>query len=365
MLVLDLEHAHRLALAELGPEVLLLALAVVRDHRVRGLEDRVRRAVVLLERDRLRLAEVALELEDVADVGAAEGVDRLVRVADGADVPVLLREQLEQPVLRVVRVLVLVDEHVAERLLPALARLGEALEHLDGEHQQVVEVDRVRGEQPPLVELVHLGDGLVVERRDALGVLVRADQLVLRVRDLRVDAARDEALRVALELLEALLDEPHLVGLVVDREVRCGSRAAGASRRRIRPQAAWKVRIQIARATGPSRSLEPLAHLAGGLVREGDREDLVRLHAAGVDQVRDAVGEHARLARAGAGDDEQRAFGREDGLPLGRVQVGEVLLGRRDGHPPMLATGEPGDVRKNSIRSTGHFRRTTGRARAS
>ena len=31
VLVLDLDHAHRLALAELGPEVLLLALAVVRD----------------------------------------------------------------------------------------------------------------------------------------------------------------------------------------------------------------------------------------------------------------------------------------------------------------------------------------------
>ena len=74
--------------------------------------------------------------------------------------------------------------------------------------------------QPLLVQLVHLGDGLVVERLDAARVLVRADQLVLRVRDLRVDAARDEALRVALELLEALLDEADLVGLVVDREVR-------------------------------------------------------------------------------------------------------------------------------------------------
>ena len=36
VLVLDLDHPHRLALAELRPEPLLLALAVVRDHRVRG-----------------------------------------------------------------------------------------------------------------------------------------------------------------------------------------------------------------------------------------------------------------------------------------------------------------------------------------
>jgi hypothetical protein len=35
-----------------------------------------------------------------------------------------------------------------------------------------------------------------------------------------VDAARDEPLRVAVELLQALLDDPDLVGLVVDREIR-------------------------------------------------------------------------------------------------------------------------------------------------
>ena len=168
----------------------------------------------------VRAGEVALELEDVADVGAAEAVDRLVRVADHEDVAVLLGEELEQAVLGVVRVLVLVDEDVAERLLPLLARLREALEDVDREQEQVVEVDGVRGEEALLVEVVDLGDGLVVEARDALGVLVRADERVLRVRDLRVDAARREALRVALELLEAALHEADLVGLVVDREVR-------------------------------------------------------------------------------------------------------------------------------------------------
>jgi hypothetical protein len=55
--------------------------------------------------------------------------------------------------------------------------------------------------------------------------------------------------------------------------------------------------------------------------------------------VRDAVREDARLAGARAGDDEQRPFGGEDGLPLSRVQVGEIGLGRSDWHaPPMLAT---------------------------
>ena len=128
VLVLDLDDLHRLALAEVGEQALRLAVAVVLDHRVRGAEDRVRRAVVLLERDRPGAGEVALEVEDVVDVRAAEAVDRLVGVADREHVPVLGREQLQQAVLGVVRVLVLVDEDVAEGVLPVGEGLREALE---------------------------------------------------------------------------------------------------------------------------------------------------------------------------------------------------------------------------------------------
>ena len=78
--------------------------------------------------------------------------------------------------------------------------------------------------------------------------------------------------------------------------------------------------------TDAEQVVEPLSHLAGGLVREGDREDLVRFRADRVDQVRDAVGQDARLPRAGAGDDKQRSFRGEHGLALGRVEVGEVAL---------------------------------------
>ena len=51
----------------------------------------------------------------------------------------------------------------------------------------------------------------------------------------------------------------------------------------------------------------------------------------------DAVREDARLPRACAGDHEQRTLGREDGVALGLVEVGEVALRGRDGHLPMLA----------------------------
>ena len=48
--------------------------------------------------------------------------------------------------------------------------------------------------------------------------------------------------------------------------------------------------------------------------------------------MRDAIREDARLPRARAGDDEERSLGRENGLALGLVEVGEVALRGRDGH---------------------------------
>ncbi|MBG9885474.1 hypothetical protein ABE10_02500, partial [Bacillus toyonensis] len=64
--------------AAIAPQLLVLAVEVVADHGVRGGEDVLRRTVVLLQEHHLGAGEVPLELADVADVGAAEGIDRLV-----------------------------------------------------------------------------------------------------------------------------------------------------------------------------------------------------------------------------------------------------------------------------------------------
>ena len=47
-----------------------------------------------------------------------------------------------------------------------------------------------------------------------------------------------------------------------------------------------------------------LAHFERGLVREGERGDVLRLEAPAFDQVRDFLRDHARLAAAGAGEHE-------------------------------------------------------------
>ena len=80
----------------------------------------------------------------------------------------------------------------------------------------------------------------------------------------------------------------------------------GASRRSSRAHSAWNVEIHIARQSMSEQRLDALAHLLGRLVGEGDGEDLVRTRESLGDQIGDAMRDDARLARARAGEDQQR-----------------------------------------------------------
>ena len=71
--------------------VLPLRAMLFDDDAGGGVEDVAGRAVVLFELDDPRAGKVALEIEDVVDVRAAEAVDRLILVADRDDVPPLAR----------------------------------------------------------------------------------------------------------------------------------------------------------------------------------------------------------------------------------------------------------------------------------
>ena len=129
-------------------------------------------------------------------------------------------------------------------------------------------------------------------------------------------AAGREALGVDPELVEAALDQPPRVGLVVDRELARVAEPRAASARSIRAQAAWKVITHIARTRRPTSSsarsrISPAALLVNVIARIS-----FGCARVGGDQVGDPVGEHAGLARAGAGQDQQRPVAVGDRLAL-------------------------------------------------
>ena len=394
-----------LAVAGVRPQPLGLAALVVADHRVGGVQDGLGRAVVLLEQDRGGVREVLLEVQDVADVGAPERVDRLVRVthdhelgrldplggqpvAGGGQrlVHLVGAELVDQRVLRVVGVLVLVDEDVTEPATVGLPHLGEGLEQVHGHHDQVVEVERVRLAQPPLVERVRRGVRLLELVLRVLRGLVGVAQLVLVVGHPVQHRVGLVALGVQVEVLADQRHQALLVGGVVDGEVRLVAElvdllaqdphARGVEGRDPHDPGALADEV-----------LDPLLHLRRGLVGERDREDRPRVRLALGDQPGDPPGEHPGLARPGAGDDQQRRALVDDGGALGLVETLEELVaggaaargagllaradvveaGDREGHAhvrPTLRGGADGPIRSRwsvSGRPSARRRRPGGR----
>ncbi len=142
----------------LGPQLLFLALAIVDDHGVRGLQDGLGRAVVLLQLEDARGGKVALELQDVADVGPAPSVDRLILVADHADVVLAGGQRAQQQVLHPVGVLIFVHQQVVKPRAPSLQHVGMEMEELMHQQQQVAEIHRVKFAQALLVDAIDFRD---------------------------------------------------------------------------------------------------------------------------------------------------------------------------------------------------------------
>ncbi len=80
------EDGDLLALLAAREEFLALARLVVRDNGVGALQDRGSGTIVLLELDGFGIGPIALEIEDIADVGTTPRVDRLVIVADDHEI---------------------------------------------------------------------------------------------------------------------------------------------------------------------------------------------------------------------------------------------------------------------------------------
>ncbi len=301
------------------------------------------------------MREVVLELDDVADVGAAERIDRLVGVADhgerrardlAAAAAVRLREAVlgleivggrgihlarqlaNERVLRVVGVLVLVDEDVPEPATIQRRHGRERPEQVDGLRDQVVEVERVRLRQrlrvpaedldePGLVRVVEVG-------RARVGLDV--GELVLGLRDLAEHTADREAEGVGIQLLDDALDEGARVGRVVDGEALREPEVLGLA-----PQDAHARRVErrdphALRRLAADQRADPVAHLGRRLVRERDGENLARPRLVGLQQSGDATSEHAGLARPRTRHDQQRLAAVEHRLALLRVEPLEQLL---------------------------------------
>ena len=319
-LVREAREAHRSSFAHGRDERLLVASGVVSDDGVRRLQNRTGRAVVRLETDDLRPLEVAVEAEDLPDVRSPEAVDRLVVVSHHADVPVLGRDLAHDLVLRVVRVLVLVDEDVAISLPAEIADPGVLLQEPNGVEEQIVEIEASRAPQMLLIALPDRGYELVAARRRPLPERCGGLHAILGEGDARKHRGRMHRGLVDPQLAHDRFHRAQLVRAVADGE---GSRKAECLCVRTQQADAECVERpdgELARPLSRERS-NALFHLPGGLVGEGHREDLGGRRALR-QEIGDSRRDDAGLAGAGAREHQERPFEGRDRLPLRGIESG-------------------------------------------
>ena len=104
---------------------------------------------------------------------------------------------------------------------------------------------------------------------------------------------------------------------------------ASPSWRRTRAHRAWNVPAWTSRPPSPTRLMIRSRSSAAALLVNVTARIRHGRDVLDPDEVGDAMGEHAGLARAGAGQDEQRALGRGDGAGLLGVQGPDDLLASR------------------------------------
>ncbi len=298
-------------------DLLVDAACVVREHVPGRIDDGGRAPVVDRQRVRGRSGEVAGEVDEELGRRPCVAVNDLIVVPDAEAVVRGGGQQTDEEQVGRVEILELVDEEVAARRLGCGTRLGIGQQDLEGPIDLLVEVDRTEVGQCGPVQRESLGDsgrvrhGLLDELRGGEPEPDGGKGLDVRRHSVRVGLT--PYLDVALQEVpdSRLLEDPQPPGpaeLVADPQ----------------PQAVQRTDVEGRRPVDVGAAEPQLARrfVVVGQCRHGARVD-----AAVTDEVAQALGEHAGLARTGRGNDTGRAGEMADGSQLVRSEIG-------DGPPP-------------------------------
>ena len=225
-----------------------------------------------------------------------------------------------------IRVLILVHQNVAELVLIDRQYIRVFFKKPDRIKKDIVEVHRIIGQKLIVISSIDLrdrGDTDIPARQPR--ILLRRLHIVLRLTDHTLDQARGEELIVQLHLLNALFNDLQLVIRIQDR---IGLGIAEELR-----MAAEDTREHRVKSTDPhipgsiaDQAVDTLTHLVGRLICKGDGQNTGRIDTSRPDQVSDTERDHARLPRAGAGQNQERAFIVQYRLSLFIIQLFKQLV---------------------------------------
>ena len=305
---------------------------VLGNQRVGSIHDVLGRAVVPLQAKHLAAGIVPLKIEDILDLGPAEGVDGLAVVAHHADVVVTLRIRLlvaRQPaqddVLGVVRILVLVHEDMVEP-----AGDFQAMRREPGQQDIHIQQDIIKIHHPGLLALGAVqGVDFMQPRPFGMQVLhhhvcigpvgIGRDQVVLGHGDASLHFFGFIDLVVQIQFLDAGFHRAHRIRLVIDGEGGRIPQVLG-----IFTQEPYKYRMEGAHIEPPGLAFpdhggNTFLHFRGCFFCKGQCHDPFRSSAI-FQQIGNPAGQNPCLSRSGPGDNQHRPVQAGDSILLFTVQ---------------------------------------------
>ena len=227
------------------------------------------------------------------------GVDRLVGVADHAQVPVRLRYLLGDGVLDHVGVLELVDHELGVPALIPLGHVRNVVKQLVDLQEQVVEVDGGALREEPFIDIVHPVDDLVVGVLLCQAEGLSVEQLALCARDGGQYRLGSERLGVHAGVFHGALDHGDLVRVVVDDEAPVQPDPVARAAQHGGAEGVKRGDGETLRVLAEQEP-KAVAHLARRLVGERHGGDTGRIDAAVADEVGDAVSDDSESCRCPA-----------------------------------------------------------------
>ena len=150
-----------------------------------------------------------------------------------------------------------------------------------------------------------------------------ADHGIFSRADLAADHINGELLLLDAERLHNVAHHALGIIVIVDGELAGIAQQVGVLAQHAHAHGVEGAHPHAAGAVGDERR-QTLAHLGRGLVGKRDGKDLPGLDAQVAQHMGDAESQNAGLARAGAGEDQQRALGGQDRLALGGIEAVDV-----------------------------------------
>ncbi len=145
------DQANLFALFTVRKQRLAKPPLIARNHARRRGQNMRRRAVILLKPDNNSPRKILLEAQDVAHLGPAPAVNRLIIIAHTANILMLRRQKPQPQILRHVRILIFVDQNI---LKPALILLQNILMRLENRYhvqQNIAKIDSIQITQSALI----------------------------------------------------------------------------------------------------------------------------------------------------------------------------------------------------------------------